>query len=48
MAMKIGAPIMAVRIPIGNSDGSTMLLLKVSAVSSKILPKIAESGRMKP
>ena len=44
--MKIGPPINAVRIPIGSSEGSTMLLLKVSAVNSKMLPQMADNGKM--
>lgn len=43
----MGAPIIAVKIPMGNSDGSTTLLLTVSAVNSKTLPKIADSGKIK-
>lgn len=45
--MKIGAPIIAVKIPMGNSDGSTTLLLTVSAVSNKTLPKMADNGKIK-
>jgi hypothetical protein len=47
IAIKIGPPIKAVKIPIGNSEGSTILLLKVSAVSNKILPHTADKGRIK-
>ena len=44
--MKIGPPINDVKIPIGNSDGATILLLMVSAIKSKILPKTADRGKM--
>ena len=47
MAMKIGPPINDVKIPIGNSEGETMVLLIVSAISNKTLPKMADSGKMK-
>lgn len=47
MAMKIGPPISDVKIPIGNSEGATMVLLIVSANSNKMLPQIADNGKIK-
>jgi hypothetical protein len=44
--IKMGAPIKAVRIPIGTSDGGVMVRLMVSAVSSNTLPKIALMGKI--
>lgn len=46
MAINIGAPIKAVKIPIGISEGAAIVLLIVSAESNKMLPKIADIGRM--
>jgi hypothetical protein len=45
--MKTGPPITAVKIPIGNSEGATMVLLSVSANSNKILPQMADNGKIK-
>ena len=45
--MKIGPPINDVKIPIGNSEGATIVRLKVSAINNKILPQIADKGNMK-
>lgn len=45
--MKTGAPINPVKIPIGSSDGATMVLLIVSAINNKMLPQIADNGKIK-
>jgi len=45
--MKIGPPINDVKIPIGNSEGATIVRLIVSASNNKILPQIADNGKMK-
>lgn len=44
--MKTGAPIKAVKTPIGISAGATIVRLKVSATNNKMLPITAESGRI--
>jgi len=45
--MKTGAPIIAVKIPIGTSVGGTNVRLTPSASSSKIPPARKERGRIK-
>ena len=47
MAMKIGPPINEVSIPIGSSEGATIVLLIVSANNNKMLPQMADNGKMK-
>ena len=42
----MGAPIKAVKMPIGISEGAAIVLLMVSAESNKMLPKIADIGRI--
>jgi len=44
MVIKIGAPINAVSIPKGISDGGAIVLLIVSPVTSSILPNTADNG----
>ena len=46
MVIKIGAPINAVRMPIGISDGGAIVRLIVSADNSNILPNTADKGNM--
>src|SRR5690606_249769 len=46
IAMKTGAPIIAVRIPIGSSDGCTILLLSVSANNKINAPSKADNGNI--
>lgn len=43
--MKTGAPIIAVKIPIGNSAGATTVLLMVSAINKTREPKSIDNGK---
>ena len=47
IAIKIGPPISDVKIPIGNSEGATIVLLIVSANNNRMLPQMADNGKMK-
>lgn len=44
MEINTGAPMIAVKIPIGNSAGETIVLLMVSAINNTTAPNMIDKG----